>query len=88
MRVERLQDSGEADAVAEGIERLKSGRGFYDPTTSKGNVRLGHYCESATEAFKILWNSLHGKDAWDANPWIYAISFDVQRGNIDQIQDT
>lgn len=88
VRVQRWQDISEADAIAEGIERLRSGRGFYDATTSKGNVRLGHYCESATEAFKILWNSLHGPDAWDANPWLAAYSFDVQRGNIDQMQDT
>jgi hypothetical protein len=32
-----------------------------------------------------LWNSLHGAGAWDANPWVVAISFTVQRGNIDQI---
>jgi len=87
VRVQRLQDISEADAVAEGIERLRSGRGFYDPTTSKGNVRLGHYCENVTDAFELLWNSLHGKDAWDSNPWLVAYSFDVRRGNIDQMQD-
>ena len=30
-----------------------------------------------------LWNSLHGPDAWAANPWVAAISFTVSRGNID-----
>jgi hypothetical protein len=35
--------------------------------------------------FAELWNSLHGPDAWDANPWVAALSFTVQRGNIDQI---
>lgn len=83
--VQRLQDTSEADAVAEGIERLKSGRGFYDPTMSHGVVRAGHYFSSAREAFQTLWNSVHGPDAWDANPWIAAYSFTVQRGNIDQI---
>ena len=32
-----------------------------------------------------LWNSLHGPGAWDANPWVVALTFTVQRGNIDQI---
>ncbi len=40
------------------------------------------------EAFRTLWNSLHGPDAWDANPWVVAVSFSVQHGNIDQIGGT
>lgn len=35
--------------------------------------------------YRDLWNSLHGPDAWDANPWVAAYSFTVQRANIDQI---
>lgn len=40
------------------------------------------------EAFRTLWNSLHGPDAWDANPWVVAVSFSVQHGNIDLIGGT
>ena len=36
-------------------------------------------------SFHTLWNSLHGPDAWDENPWVAAISFDVRRGNIDEV---
>jgi hypothetical protein len=39
----------------------------------------------ARMAFASYWNSLHGPDAWDANPWVVALTFTVQRGNIDQI---
>ncbi|WP_304615869.1 hypothetical protein [Paracoccus sp. (in: a-proteobacteria)] len=35
--------------------------------------------------FRDLWNSLHGPDAWAANPWVCALTFTVQRGNIDQV---
>jgi hypothetical protein len=35
--------------------------------------------------YRSLWNSLHGPDAWDANPWVYALTFTVQHGNIDSI---
>lgn len=32
-----------------------------------------------------LWDSLHGPEEWDANPWVAAYSFTVQQGNIDRI---
>ncbi|MBW4972108.1 hypothetical protein KZZ08_00665 [Roseovarius mucosus] len=35
--------------------------------------------------FHQLWNSIHGPDAWDANPWVVALTFDVHRRNIDQM---
>lgn len=86
IRVQRLQDISEADAVAEGIERLKSGRGFYDPTVSKAAVRFGEWTSTAKQGFSRLWNSLHGPEAWDANPWVVAVSFTVEQRNIDGVQ--
>ena len=38
---------------------------------------------SAVDSFEQLWTSLHGPDAWDANPWVCALTFTVQHGNID-----
>ena len=37
-------------------------------------------------AFASLWNSLHGPDAWDENPWVVAVSFNVNHGNIDKVK--
>ena len=79
VRVQRLQEISEADAVAEGLEAEPSHLGIST-----------NYCFGATAysrakpAFCALWNSLHGPDAWDANPWVVALTFDVHRGNIDQ----
>jgi hypothetical protein len=28
-------------------------------------------------SFSSLWQSIHGKDSWDANPWVWVISFKV-----------
>lgn len=78
VRVERLQRISEFNARAEGIERLKSGRGFYDPTVSKGMVRVGYYLSTATEAFSILWDSIYGKKpghSWGDSPWVWAVTF-------------
>ncbi|MGB0410172.1 MAG: hypothetical protein ACPGFA_01180 [Pikeienuella sp.] len=91
VKVERLQDITEEQAHKEGIERLKSGRGYYDPTESKGMVHLGHYLPSAKAAFEILWDSLNGKPrkpggpdiSWDANPWVVAIGYTPHLVNVD-----
>ena len=91
VKVERLQDITEEQARKEGIERLKSGRGYYDPTESKGMVHLGHYLPSAKAAFEILWDSLNGKPrkpggpdiSWDANPWVVAIGYTPHLVNVD-----
>ena len=63
VRVQRLQEISEADALAEGVTAT-------DRSTARG-------------VYSRLWESLHGHDAWEANPWVVAVSFDVRKGNID-----
>jgi hypothetical protein len=36
--------------------------------------------------FSALWNSINGPDAWDANPWVAALTFTVHRCNIDKME--
>lgn len=36
-------------------------------------------------AFASYWNSINGPDAWDDNPWVWAVSFEVQQRNIDEV---
>ncbi len=47
-------------------------------------VEVLHYI-GPISPFRDLWNSLHGPDAWDANPWVVAVSFTVRQGNIDEV---
>jgi len=72
VRVQRLQDISEADAVAEGIE---PGR----------RLSCGGMSHTAVDIFCDIWNSLHGPEAWGANPWVAALTFTVHRCNIDQM---
>lgn len=79
VRVQRLQEISAADAVAEGCFFKRWITGEYpefDVGVDEDNRRL-------VSQFKTLWNSLHGADAWDANPWVCAITFTVERANID-----
>lgn len=80
VRVQRLQEISEADAMAEGLMRLRaSGRWVH----TKGAQYADDAWHSARLCFASLWNSLHGPDAWDANPEVVALSFTVAQRNID-----
>lgn len=35
--------------------------------------------------FAYLWGSIHGDGAWASNPWVWAITFEVIRENVDQV---
>lgn len=63
VRVERLQDISEEDARAEGSDP-------YDWQYDNGEGP-----ESYREAFRCLWDSINGADAWERNPWVWCIEF-------------
>lgn len=78
VRVQRLQEISEADAAAEGLVSAYEGW-----ATDTGG---SHWGDTAVNSYRVLWNDLHGPDAWDANPWVAAITFSVHRANIDQME--
>ena len=41
--------------------------------------------QSYVTDFATVWNSIHGPGAWDANPWVTALTFGVHRRNIDRM---
>lgn len=70
VRVERLNAISEEDARAEGIIDggcLNCGEpepcGCANPEPD------------ATDAFAYLWQSIYGQESWNANPWVWVISF-------------
>lgn len=81
VRVQRLQDISEEDAIAEGVYRVGGNMLRWEQYAAvEGLTSM-----SPTGAFAALWNSLHGPDAWDANPWVAAITFRVVKANIDEV---
>jgi hypothetical protein len=69
VRVQRLQDISEEDARAEGVER------FLDTFYSGLEPRGKNAHASARGAYGSLWEHINGAGSWDANPWVWAISF-------------
>ncbi|MDR2981151.1 MAG: hypothetical protein LBV12_02765 [Puniceicoccales bacterium] len=62
IRVERLREISEEDAIAEGV-RIGMGAMPYF---------------SCLDAFKALWDSINGKRpgcSWEANPWVWPVEF-------------
>ncbi len=78
VRVQRVQDISREDAIAEGLEWVAPGMWAVDRT-------LPIIGDCPRLVFSELWNSLHTElgERWDDNPWIVAVTFEVNRGNID-----
>jgi hypothetical protein len=68
IRVERLQDITEADAIAEGVYSEPNGR-----DTEYGQDEHGPFYWTAKQAYRSLWESINGPDSWDLNPWVWVI---------------
>lgn len=85
IRVERLQDISEEDAMAEGIYN-----GEYDPKINDGGkpgftVDGINFYGTAAHCFEELWESTYGLGSWAKNDWVWAITFEPIFLNIDQV---
>lgn len=73
VRVERLQDISEADAMAEGIdlERLAESQDKFDMVADENMTGRA----TAASYYRSLWGSINGAGSCDANPWVWAVEF-------------
>ena len=74
VRVERLQDISEADAMAEGIEPPENGT-YRDYGVKLEDNEGYDYCKTAVDSYRTLWQQINGPDSWDANPWVWVVEF-------------
>jgi hypothetical protein len=73
IKVERLQDITEEDAIAEGIKCIAQDKEWgYKDYTGRTGVLLPPFW-----SFNSLWRTINGADSWEANPWVWVISFKV-----------
>jgi hypothetical protein len=87
VRVQRLQDISEEDAIAEGATRI-----VHEGPPGCGSLDAYHHGQpsmddagfiDARASYRDLWDHINGAGAWAANPWVVAYSFTVERRNID-----
>lgn len=82
VRVQRVHDISEADAVAEGVRR---GDGKWHNLGDGEAVFLDEFGWFAPErytrhnaprhAFREAWEIINGPESWAANPWVWVIEF-------------
>ena len=63
IKVQRLQDITDEDALAEGVKE------FF-------KTRKMHRTDRPRYLFQLLWTALYGPDAWDVNPYVWVIATD------------
>lgn len=80
MKIERLNDITDADAIAEGVVERPDGL-FEVPGLSlpSGAPIIN---SRPRDAFACLWDMLHGSGKWLANPEVVCLRFDVHHCNI------
>lgn len=78
VRVERLQDITEEDAIKEGIQKSDSEGLRHWPYLGADHLVKGtpKVFPFARQAFSSLWDSINGKKhPWSSNPWCWVIEF-------------
>jgi hypothetical protein len=88
VRLERLQDISEMDAIAEGLESCVAdlskfgaravGMKLYRDYGRKNNSLKDYPCngfEFAKISFETLWQSINGANSWEENPWVWVYEF-------------
>lgn len=83
VRFQHLTGVRDEDAFAEGVKLGADGsywvRGLHPFTTA---------ARTPTLAFARLWDHIHGAGAWDANPYVVALTFRVEHRNIDRPEES
>ena len=77
IRVERLQNISEEDAMSEGVQCIRRTSGY-----CWMNYIIGEYVYPSTAkySFVTLWKKINGNDwniGWDANPWVWVVKYKV-----------
>ena len=90
VKIERLWNISKRDCEAEGVEFETADPPFwYVPgimphsLTAVGIEERGDLMPHAVQSFRKLWIYLHGREGWDANPFVVAPTFRVVKANID-----
>lgn len=68
VRVERVQDISQRDAMREGCVGQSSAPGGQA-------IGLNRIAKTPRKQFEELWNSIHGAGAWERNGWVWVYTF-------------
>lgn len=76
IRVERLQDIGYEDALAEGVEDMTALlHDEWKPLEGESGNACARRLRWPQRLYKQLWEAINGEGSWDANTWVWVIEF-------------
>lgn len=84
VRVQRLQDISEEDAIAEGIEPFTD----FMPYGHWRRYRDGgwnSYVDNPISSYASLWTEINGAGSWEENPFVVAYTFTGHLANADAL---
>lgn len=81
IRVQRLKDITEEDAIAEGVEKYGEGWKAYDviekgPHKGKSHPWNAVPYKNAVLSFFSLWQSINGEESLDSDPYVWVYTFE------------
>lgn len=83
VKVERLNEITDEDALAEGVRWSDRWQGYVVPGVEHPNRDFPVLSRpTAREMYAALWDTIHGSGEWLANPYVAAISYDIAKANI------
>ena len=84
VRVERLQDISEADAIAEGVASCMVTDGKVDEYRYQNYLKrydidhpLHQWCHSGRHSYETLFESINGRGSWSNNPYVWVIEYKI-----------
>lgn len=80
IRIERLNEISESDAVAEGILDMFygkdiAGNAYFNYMDKKGG--WDSVAEDAIHSYQTLWEKINGQHSWEVNPFVWVYDFKV-----------
>lgn len=80
IKIERLNNISEEDAVAEGVERAGTGWKCYRKISSgrhRGEDHPYNVVSNRSPVFSYmeLWENINGEGSWSKNPWVWVIEY-------------
>ena len=82
IRIEKLNNISESDAIAEGIERWTEERMKSKPTHYKVYFQnckpedLMSYTSNPIDSYETLWQKINGEKSWSENPFVWVYEFE------------